>query len=316
LTNPVAGTRVEIPARAPSKIASAWLAILFFLAARARWVVMVLTPFGVWCAVTFSEPTRRRITANAARIFGRQLTPAEARRFARRLIANFIDFVTDAGGSATMSAGELAGRINSVVGEPAFLEARRRYPNGAVMVTAHMGAFEVGLAALRTVEPNVTVVFKRDLFGGFESIRAKVRDVLGVREAAIDDGFATLVRLRDALTANEVVVMQADRAMPGQRSAVVPMLGGHVRVPTGPVKLAQMTGSPLVPVFVVRTTGRRYDVHLCEPIVIDPAAEEDADGVHPALRHVVRSIEQFVGRFPEQWLVLDYAFVEDEQRAH
>jgi KDO2-lipid IV(A) lauroyltransferase len=153
-------------------------------------------------------------------------------------------------------------------------------------------------------------VFKRDAFGGFERIRSRVRAVLGVHEAPIDDGFASLVKLRDALLADQVIVMQGDRAMPGQRSQVVPFLSGHLRLPLGPVRLAELTGSPIVPVFVVPTDRGGFDVHLCEPIYVDRDAPP-VDGVDPALLAFAGAMERFVSRHARQWLVLDRAFVED-----
>jgi lauroyl/myristoyl acyltransferase len=171
-----------------------------------------------------------------------------------------------------------------------------------------MGAFEVGLAALREWEPKVHVVFKRDSFDGFERIRSRVRAMLGVIEAPIDDGFGSLVQLRDALLANEVVVMQGDRAMPGQRAQVVPFLHGLLRLPLGPVKLAQLTNSPIIPVFLVRGRRGGFHVHLTEPIEVDANAEL-IDGVDPALLKIGQAIESFVEKCPQQWLVLNRAFV-------
>ena len=107
--------------------------------------------------------------------------------------------------------------------------------------------------------------------------------------------------------------MQGDRAMPGQRSQAVPFLHGHLRLPLGPVKLAQLTGSPIIPVFLVRGQRGGFCVHLAEPIEVDPNAEP-IDGVDPAVRAIGRTIESFVARFPEQWLVLNRAFVEDAER--
>jgi lauroyl/myristoyl acyltransferase len=209
---------------------------------------------------------------------------------------------------------DLSSRIERVEGEADYLAARRS-GRGAVLVTAHMGSFEVGLAALRGVEKQVHVVFKRDAFGAFDRIRSRARSMLGVQEAPIGDGFLSLLRLRDVLVADGVVVMQGDRAFPGQRSQVVPFLSGHMSLPLGPVKLAQITGSPIVPVLVVRGERGRFRVHLAPPIHADHAdpAAPAPDGVDPALRAIAKSMEPIVARYPEQWLMLGRAFVEDQE---
>jgi KDO2-lipid IV(A) lauroyltransferase len=270
----------------------------------------LIRPLAVRLAIAGSEPVRSSMRDNAGRIFGRELEGSELRRFARAVVRNFYDFVIEVGQSGKLSAQELHDRIESVEGIESY-HAARAQRRGAIFVTAHMGCFEVGLAALRQWEPKVHVVFKRDAFDGFERIRSRVRGMLAVIESPIDDGLQSLIRLRDALLANEVVVMQGDRAMPGQRSQVVPFLHGHVRLPLGPVKLAQLTGSPIIPVFLIRGQSGGFRVHLCEQIEVDPEAEL-VDGVDPALRAIGRTIESFVARCPEQWLVLHRAFVEDE----
>lgn len=286
------------------------LRLLFALARRAPWVLRVLKPLAVWLAVRFSPGTRHGTRANARRLLGPGASDRELAAFTAKVVGNFYDFVADVGRSGAMTAGQLRGRVEAAQGAEAYVDARRRQGGGAIVLTAHMGSFEVGLAMLASVEPHVHVVFKRDGMDGFEAIRRALRRNLGVREAPIDEGWDTWVRLRDALEADQVVVMQGDRAMPGQRAQAVPMLGGHVRLPIGPVKLAQISGSPIYPVFTVRTPSGRCRLFVEPPIFVDPAAAL-AGGIHPALLEIGRVIERFVRAHPDQWLVLSPAFVED-----
>src|SRR5690606_19566561 len=120
---------------------------------------------------------RKATAANARRIVDQPLTWWGRIGFARSVVRNFYDFVADAAQSASLTRQQLCDKIALVVGEAAYLDARKRHPNGAVLVTAHMGAFEVGLAALRNVEPAVHVVFKRDAYPAFEMIRRHIRDI-------------------------------------------------------------------------------------------------------------------------------------------
>ncbi|MGB7157572.1 MAG: lysophospholipid acyltransferase family protein [Tepidisphaeraceae bacterium] len=309
----VEGHAIRDAARAPTHgtVLDKWLQLMFFFAGRAGWLVDGLRPLAPYIVNRVSRQIRTNTALNARRIFGHELADRERRRFAHAVTGSFYDFVADVGRCGRMSKGDLLAQIEHVAGEPAYLAARARR-RGAVLVTAHMGSFEVGLAALRQVEANVHVVFKRDAFGGFERLRSRARAVLGVKEAPIDEGYASVIQLRDALLADEVIVMQGDRAMPGQRYEVVPFLSGHLRLPMGPVKLARLTGSPIVPVFVVRGVSGRFTVYLAEPIWVDPDAQR-VGGVDPALRAVAKSIESFVGRYPAQWLRFDRPFVEDAE---
>ena len=55
-----------------------------------------------------------------------------------------------------------------------------------------------------------------------------LEDAVGFLEAPVDDGLSVWVGLRDALLRNEVVLMQGDRVMPGQRGMRLPFLSGHM----------------------------------------------------------------------------------------
>jgi KDO2-lipid IV(A) lauroyltransferase len=307
---PVQSNRQKQPA-----LTKAGLATFFFLAQHALWLLRCIRPIAVWLTLWCSRAVARNLRLNAQGIYGRTLSAREQRAFARGVVGNFYTFVVDLAAAGDYSLETITDRIEQVDGEPAYLDARHR-GCGAVLVTAHMGAFEVGLAALRRVEPRVHVVFKRDAFAGFERIRQRVREHLGVIESPIDEGLPALFKLRDALEANEVVVMQGDRAMLGQRAQAVPFLHGRLRMPTGPVKLARLTGSPIVPVFVLRGRRGRFRIHLATPIDVNASAEDEAatsapGAIDPALLAIARTFEAVIGQHPEQWLVLERAFVDD-----
>ena len=282
-------------------LAAAALNALFRVAPRAPWLLRWLRPLAVRSTVILSHAVRRNTRLNASRIFRRALDNAEQRDFTESVVGNFYDFVTDMGRSAAQSVDQLLARVDNVHGLERY-RAARAAGRGAVLVTAHIGSFEIGLAALRREESNVCVVFKRDSFGAFERLRARIRAKLGVHGAPIDDGLLSLLRLRDALVANAVVVLQGDRAMPGQRAQIVPFLGGSICLPIGPLKLARLTGSPIIPVFVIPGQRRdHFDIHLGEPIA-------PSDHAIFAIAHEIQTI---VSRYPDRWLTLDRAFFED-----
>ncbi len=98
--------------------------------------------------------------------------------------------------------------------------------------------------------------------------------------------------------------------MPGQKSQAVPILGGRLALPLGPVTLAQITGSPIIPVFAIRTPTGRCRLIAEAPIIVHADAEL-INGIDPALWQIGKVIEKYLAAYPEQWLVLEAAFVED-----
>lgn len=289
------------------------LAPFFWIAAHAPTVASACRPLAARVVPLVSASVRRGTRLNAARIFGRQLDAREQAAFTRGVVSSFYRFIVDVAQTCRGTRDDLLARVAHVEGEPGY-RAARSGRRGAVLVTAHMGSFEAGLGALSRVERRIHVVFKRDASGPFESMRSRLRRTLGVCEVPIDDGLSSWLALRDALLSDEVVVMQADRVFPGQRSEVVPFLHGHLRIPTGPARLARMTGSPIIPVFTVREPGGGFAVYLHPPISVG-ASHSSSTLPDPAILAVARAIESMVARYPDQWLALVPVFEEDAQRA-
>jgi len=300
--------RVKTPEQKLPQPTSRVLSLFFWLAARVPTLMRGLRPIVIRVVPFCSASTRANTASNALRIFGKELNPTQQRTFTRNVVNSFYEFVTDVGRSSDENVERLLQRIERVDGEAAYRDVRKP-GRGAVLVTAHMGSFEVGLAALKRVERRVHVVYKRDASPTFEAMRMRMRQMLGVLEAPIDEGLSTWMDLRDALLEGDVVVMQADRAMAGQRSAVVPFLHGSLRIPTGAVRLARLTGSPIVPVFTVRLDSGRFAVYLF-PAIEPGTATVNPESSDPSVVAIARSIESMVARYPTQWLMLGNAFEE------
>jgi lauroyl/myristoyl acyltransferase len=289
-------------ARSRRAAAGFWLGVFFFIVQRAPWFARVGKRPLVLLAIRFSRAIRSATTANGRRILSPHADAAELPRFTRAVVGNFYDFVCDIGQSLRLTRQQLAQRIEAVQGHETYLAARKS-GRGAIILTAHLGSFEVGAAALLEFEKTLHVVFKRDT-GRFEQTRQTLRHNLGVVEQPVDDGWNVWMRLRDALQANEVVAIQGDRVMPGQKGQRMAFLGGHVLMPTGPVKLAKASGAPIIPVFSVRTPAGRIKLFIEDPIIVG----EDSD---LSMTQIATVIAKYIAAYPEQWLALHPAFCED-----
>jgi KDO2-lipid IV(A) lauroyltransferase len=309
--------REAFGARIRSAAASFWLAALFFAAEHAPGLlVLARRPF---CRLVYrcSPWIRRGTLANARRLLP-GAPDAQVTRLARRTLHSFYLFCCDVGRSFGRSRDDLLAQIESAEGH-AHYDAARAAGKGVIVVTAHMGSFEVGMAALREVEKNnIHVVFRRDRFERFERQRSALRLRIGVEEAPVDEGWTVWVRLRDALLADDAVVLQGDRVMPGQKGEPVPFLGGTLLLPSGPIKLALATGAPIVPIFSVRTEAGKVRLFVEPPIDLaarsatDGAAHGAAESARSALLEWAAVLERYVRAYPDQWLLLEPALVEDK----
>lgn len=304
----------SLPARINKSAAAFWLNYLFWHAEHAPWVVRTTKWFYLWFAWRWSTYLRENTLANARRLLGPDSTRAQRAKLAKQIIGNFYTFVYDVGKSLRRSRRELTARIESVEGHEHYLAARK-LRKGAIVVTAHIGSFEAGIAALRDNEDQIHIVFQRDGKDRFERLRRALHEHLGVIEAPVDEGWTIWMRLRNALRADQVVIMQGDRVMPGQKGQRLPFFDGHMLMPSGPVKLAIASGAPIIPIFALRARRGKVRIFVEKPIYVQADAAPSGRP-HPAMYELAAVLEKYVRAYPQQWLALHRAWCEDENSEH
>jgi len=95
------------------------------------------------------------------------------------------------------------------------------------------------------------------------------------------------------------VAMQIDRPPSSGRSLTVELLGRPYAIPEGPLRIAELSGAPLLPSFTARLGRGRYHArtypHLVLPRRASPAEVQGvAEGIASAMG-------DFLKRFPTQW---------------
>jgi len=289
-----------------------WVAHLMWSARHWPWYARTTKPWYVRWAWRTSRAMRNGTLANARWILGPDSSTQQRRAMGMGVVASFYEFIFEMGRNEARNVHDLTSDVHQVEGREHYDRARA-LKRGAIIATAHLGSFETGVASLKAREPHVHVVFRRDEVAEFERLRSLQRRRLGVREQPLEDGFAIWLRLREALARDEVVLVQADRVLPGQRGVRVPFCKGHLILPVGPIKLALTTGAPIIPVFSIRTGPGLVRIFMEPAIMVEPG-DPDVGGVHPALAALAAVIEKYVTRYPEQWLMVNPVFWEDTER--
>ena len=242
---------------------------------------------------------------NGSVILGPEATQAELSDYGRGVIEEFLRFVAEIAMAKKLSRQAILSRIAAIEGNEHFVAASE-LQRGLIIATCHCGNFEVGAAAVSDRIPETHVLFQGDAQGGFERMRASLHKQLGLTEAYVEQGLATWMQLRDALSRGAAVLIQADRCMPGQVGTATKFLGGLLRMPDGPAKLARLSGAPILPVVCIVQDDETIRLILSPPI--------DPDGVDPAKydEHVRSSLSEFFGKivrmYPTQWHTLHDVF--------
>jgi KDO2-lipid IV(A) lauroyltransferase len=171
---------------------------------------------------------------------------------------------------------------------------------GAILLTAHLGNWEMGGVLLKPLGVDLSVVYVPDQFEDVEAFRAHLREATGVKGIAIHpkESLASLPVLR-ALRENRLVALQGDRDF-NDRGVSKDFFGAPVPFPVGPFHLALATGAPLLPCFVGYSSGHRFTIEVGEPIRLESTGDRRAD-VDRGLEQWVRVLESAVRRWPTQW---------------
>ena len=125
--------------------------------------------------------------------------------------------------------------------------------------------------------------------------------MLGVTGIPVDRspfGFLPVLR---ALERNAFVAIQGDRDVSGTGRAM-PFFGKTASFPIGPFRIAQASGAPVFPVFVLQDEDGRYRTMVEEPIRVPQArGEADEAVVLEGLATFVARMEATIRAYPTQW---------------
>lgn len=186
-----------------------------------------------------------------------------------------------------------------------------RDATGFIMVTAHVGNYEVGSMLPATQrEHKVIVVREKEVD---PEAQAFIRGLLeraghaGYVSHFEEDDPAHALTLFAALRDGAIVGMQGDRPRTGGATVVCELFGRPFEMPSGPAALARATGVPLVPVFVLRVRRLHYRIEIGEPIHAPRTGDRDADLRHATCR-VGEAVESAIRRHPHQWFCFRSVF--------
>lgn len=180
-----------------------------------------------------------------------------------------------------------------------YLEEARAYGKGVLAVSCHMGSYEVvsaiWSATLAPVSFFAEELEPRALYEWYRDTRAR----LGISVLTLDHG--GIRKVLQALKDQEMVITAIDRDIIGT-GHMMPFFGRPAPIPLGPAAIALRLGTPLFPVCVYRLPDDSYMAEGTPPVIAENTGDARADQVR-VTQELVRRIETFVQRHPEQWHV-------------
>ena len=174
------------------------------------------------------------------------------------------------------------------------LEAELAKGRGAIIVTAHLGNWELLCAWLRRRGLGGAVVGKTR---GDDDWLVRVREGYGVRTLGQDAPAKEMLRV---LKDGGVLGLLCDLEVRRLDGEFLPFLGLDALTMTAPAALARTMRAPLIPVRCVAIDERRYELSVDEPLELDPSLDRDAARTD-LLRRLNDTYSRWIRETPEQW---------------
>jgi KDO2-lipid IV(A) lauroyltransferase len=191
------------------------------------------------------------------------------------------------------------------------LEAAIAKGRGVVLLSAHFGAHAyIILAVLKAHGCPVSAVLGHELRPEgdasrfyrkvIDPVRSSPRAALPILDRGLDSPREILATLRR----NEALLVMGDMHLTERQAAQeshaipVPFLWGMPSVRTGPMRLAKLLGSSVLPTFSVRQK-ERVIVEIEEPLKLRPGRSREDFVAN--LRAYLKRLEQHILATPDQW---------------
>lgn len=258
----------------------------------------VATFFGlVACVVLRKE--RARACSHISQAFKDTYTDTEVSELVRKMFINLSLTAFDFALFPRFSSDQLK-RLVTVEGIDKAYDIRKRRQQGAVLVTAHLGNWEMlGATLINAYGLDGVVVGKRIYYPRYNDLVIRFRESQKVFTVFRDSSPKELLRV---LKRGDMVGILPDQDVADVDGVYVDFFGKPAYTPSGPAKLALTAKVPILLAFNVHEKGRYrlFIDSVIEPTLLDGESKQDA--IQRITQQCSRVIERYIRQYPDQWV--------------
>jgi len=244
-------------------------------------------------------PIRRQVArANIERIYGNTLTPAQKTRILKASFNHWCMY----GIEMLLLPGLTKTLIQKRIKHENFdiLDQAITRKKGVIVVTAHLGNFDLLGCAHAMLGYPLHVIFKDIHFAPARRFAKKVRDVSGIQAIEPRKSKEKIVK---ALQQGDIVAFTVDQHMAAHRAIVCTFFGQLAATSPAPVRFAFETGAAIIPAFMRRADQPGFHIASCEPVFVLETPYESLDAnIRHNTERLNRIFEKWILTWPEQWL--------------
>lgn len=239
-------------------------------------------------------PARRKALQSNFHVIGH-------RAKSRDTFVNFGNMLVDYMSMPRLSTVGIGRMISRIEGAGRLDEALSR-GNGVILVTPHLGNWELGGLYLASKGYSLSVLTYPDDDPKTESFRRAIRKKYNIENIYVRDdgnGAEMVLNILAALRGGKIVCMLTDRK-DTRFNISVPLFGTPVDLPGGPALISFKTGAPILPVYCVLERNGAYRLIADNPIYPDQD-EKREEALRSITMEMASSFERYISRYPDQW---------------
>jgi KDO2-lipid IV(A) lauroyltransferase len=234
---------------------------------------------------------------NLSYVLKNQGDETTVRTTARQVFSNLSKNYFDLFRSHALSDEEISASVNIVGLER--LQQLLAQGKGLILTTGHFGPFDALVHIAPILNLKITVPAEHLQPEKLYEYVCRLRARNWITLMPVDGPLLGLFR---ALRRGEIVALAADRDVT-HSGIVVDFFGAPARLPDGHVQLALRTGAPVVTCFGLRQGDNSSSLYIESPLELEETGDFERD-VRANVGKVVARMEDWIRRYPEQWLML------------
>ena len=239
---------------------------------------------------------RRRTQHNLSLAFGKEWDEKKLKRLAGQVFVNVGKNVADFVRLKKMKWEDID-KIVEIEGLEYFDQAYRA-GKGVIGFTGHIGNFELMAAYFSLRGYKLSVVGREVYDPRLDRLLVENREGVGLENIPSSAGVKPLLKV---LRAGKFLGVLADQDSSRVSGVFVNFLGRPARTPVGPVLLAYKTGSPIVPMVIVRKYNNKYKIIVKPPVELTFSEDREKD-IIDVTQKCTAVLESIIREYPDQWL--------------
>jgi predicted LPLAT superfamily acyltransferase len=183
-----------------------------------------------------------------------------------------------------------------------YLRQMVREKTGGLLISAHIGNFEMAGYLLERLKTDVNVIM-------FDAEHENIKDYLSTvanrnyKIIVIKDDNSHIHEINNAFREKQIVCIHGDRFLKGSKKMLAEFLGEEAFFPTGPFYMAMKFNIPVSFVFAMKENNRSYHFFASPPGYYRQEGQQQKrdQTILKIIKEYTNELEKTLRKYPTQW---------------